>query len=67
MKTGGRGGTEVSVKITCCEEEKRWFEIGAYVAIMEGILISDIKRRKRGKDEKGRSRNGVSEVGFTFT
>ena len=24
----GRGGTEVSVKITC-DEERRWFEIGA--------------------------------------
>ena len=27
-----RGGTEVSVDITCCEEERRWFESGAYVA-----------------------------------
>ena len=28
MKRDGRGGTEVSVKITC-DEERRWFEIGA--------------------------------------
>ena len=29
VKRDGRGGTEVSVKITCDDEEKGWFEIGA--------------------------------------
>ena len=49
-------GTEVSVKIAC-EEEKRWFEIGAYVAIMERMLISEIKRRK--VERKQKERRGV--------
>ena len=44
---------EVSVKITRKEEGNRWFEIGAYVAIVEGMLKSEIKRRNRG-DEKER-------------
>ena len=30
MKRDGRSGAEVSVKITCEEEESRWFETGAY-------------------------------------
>lgn len=46
MKRDGRGVTEVSVKITCDEEEIRWFEMGAYVAIVGKTLISEIKRRE---------------------
>ena len=65
MKGDDRGGAEVSVNITC-EEENRWFEIGAYVAIMEIILISEIKRRNKGEEEKGRRKGGVIEVGLTF-
>ena len=51
MKRDGRGGTEVSVKITC-DEERRWFEKGAYVA-------------KCGKKEE--ERNGMIEVGAAIT
>ena len=61
-----RGSTVVSVKITSDEEENRWFEIGAYVAIMEIILISEIKRRNKGEEEKVRRKGGVIEVGLTF-
>ena len=35
-----RGDTEVSVKITCDVEEKRLFEKGLDVAIVENELIS---------------------------
>lgn len=58
VKRGGTGGTEVSAKITC-KTKKKCFEIVAYVAIMEGILSSEIKRRResRGKRRKG----GVEE------
>ena len=41
------------------EKENIRFEIGAQVAIMEGILISEIKRRRekaRGQGEKWRRR-----------
>ena len=37
---------KASVNITC-EEEKRRFEIGAHVAILETMLISEIKRREK--------------------
>ena len=53
MKRDGRGGTEVSVKISCEEEEKRWCEVGAYVAIMAGVLISEIKRRRKREERRG--------------
>ena len=36
------------------KKKRRWFEIGAYVAIREIILISEIKRR--GEKEERRSR-----------
>ena len=38
-KRGGRGGTEVSVKITCDEGESTLFRKALYVAIMEKMLI----------------------------
>ena len=48
-----RGGTEVSVKITC-DEERRWSQIGSYVAIIKEILISEIRRRRgKGREERG--------------
>ena len=59
MKRDGRGGTEVSFMITCSEEERRWFEIGAYVAIIEGILISEIKRRRGKSGGEPRKRMGM--------
>ena len=72
MKRYGRGGTEVSVKITCKKKKKGWFE----VAITEGILISEIKRRRGKERRKGRGvgeggvgekgEGGVVEVGLTF-
>ena len=49
MKRDDKGGIEVSVKNTR-DEEIIWFEIGAQVAIKEGIVISEIKRR-RGKEK----------------
>lgn len=55
VKKGDRGGTEVFAKITCEEEEKRWFENGVQVANKERRLISEIKRRgevERRKEEK---------------
>lgn len=46
VKRYGRGGTGVSVKISCGKEQRKLFEIGAYVAIVEIILISETRRRK---------------------
>lgn len=45
-------GTEVSVNHICDEEEKRWFEAGSYMAIMDRRLISETKRR-RGVKKRG--------------
>lgn len=52
-KVYGRGGTRVSVKITCEEEERTGFETDAYVAIMEGNVISEVKKRRGKKRRKG--------------
>ena len=49
MKRYGRGGTEVSVKITC-DGERRWFEKRA--------LISGQKEKKRRGEKERRSREG---------
>ena len=51
-----RGSTEVSVKITCNEEENIMFGKGAYVAMMKRRLNSkeenkrEEKKRKRGAE-----------------
>ena len=53
VKRDGRGGTEMSVKITREKEENRRFEIGAYMAIMERILIAETKKRREERRRKG--------------
>lgn len=47
VRRDGSGGTEVSVKITCEEEENIWFEIGAYGVVAVSMLTSEIKKRRR--------------------
>ena len=59
------------------KKKENGFEINVYVAGMEGILISEIKRR-RGKERRGAEKEeeewsrrrvgegGVIEVGLTF-
>ena len=60
MKRDGGGGTEVSVKITCKKKKKDGMTKGAYVAIVEYILTSEIKRRGRsgGMERGGKEREG---------
>ena len=60
MKRDERGGTEVSVKIDHLRRRKnRLAIIDAYGAIMERILISEIKRR-RGKERRGQEEKIMS-------
>lgn len=52
VNRGGRGRTEMFVKITCEKEEDIWCEVGAYVAVMERMLISEIRRKGKMEREK---------------
>ena len=59
MKRDERGGTEVSVNIDHLRRRKNRLAIDAYGAIMERILISEIKRR-RGKERRGQEEKMMS-------
>ena len=57
VKRDVRGGTEVSVKVTCKKKKKR-FEKGAYMAIIEWNLDLRDQEEKR---EGGEKREGKEE------